>query len=150
MNKFEAVISELAAATGLCLAVDAQDSCSLITGETIITMQYRRDHDVVAIFAPLRDGDDALSLPTMQKALELGFNGAGTHGCFIGLFNGALVLSTFVPLEGMTAQSLGERILAFADATAVVEDSLEGAGSAGAAAADAPKPPLDSGGFMNV
>lgn len=150
MNRFEAIISELAAATGLGLAVDAQDSCSLITGETIITMQYRRDLDDVVIFAPLRDGDDALSLPVMQKALELGFNGAGTHGCFIGLFNGALVLSTFVPLEGMTAQSLGERILAFADVAADVEDSLEGACAGVVADDDAPKSAFASDGFLNV
>ena len=60
----------------------------------------------------------------MHKALELACHGKGTHGNFLGLFDDSLVLSRFVPFEGLTAEKLGNFILAFADAAIAVASAL--------------------------
>ena len=64
---------------------------------------------------------------TLRKALALACNGEGTRGNFLGLFDGTLLLSTFIPLEGLTAETLGGRILAFADTAHAVRDALAAA-----------------------
>jgi len=125
MTPFSSLIQSLAAATNLPLETDAQDSCTLETDGLLITLQYRREHDDVALFAPVTDPGAELSPETFRTALALSCHGEGTKGNFLGLFHNALVLSTFAPLEGLTAETLGARILAFADAAISVRDALD-------------------------
>ena len=129
MTQFEALVSELAAATGLPLEVDARDACSLETDGLVITLQYRRERDDVALFAPVTEPEAELPPATLRKALALACNGEGTRGAYLGLFDGTLLLSTFMPLEGMNAEKLGGRILAFADTAHAVRDSLAASAS---------------------
>ena len=126
MTLFEALVSELAAATGLPLEPDARDACSLETDGLIVTLQYRREHDEVALFAPVTEPGVDLPPETLRKALTLACNGAGTRGAYLGLFDGVLLLSTFTPLEGLTAETLAGRILALADTALAVRESLAG------------------------
>ena len=124
MTPFETLVSELATATGLALQVDAQDSFALVTDGLVVTVQYRRESDDVALFAPLDSGEEDVSPAQMRKALELACHGKGTRGNFLGIFDGALVLSRFVPFEGLTLQKLGSLVIAFADAAIAVESAL--------------------------
>ena len=125
MTQFEALVSELATATGLPLEADAHDACSLENDGLVITLQYRRECDDVALFAPVTDPDAELPSETLRKALALACNGEGTRGAYLGLFDGTLLLSTFMSIEGMDAETLGGRILAFADTAHAVRDSLD-------------------------
>ena len=124
MTPFESLIAEFAKKTGLPLEADAQESCSLETEDLVITLQYRRERDDVAIFAPVSEPGADLPSETFRTALTLACNGEGTRGNFLGLFGDALILSAFVPFEGLTAATLGDRVLAFADAALAVRAAL--------------------------
>ena len=136
MTQFESLISELAAASGLSLQVDAQDSCSLETDGVIVTLQYRRERDDVVLFAPVTEPDTNLPPETLRKALSLACHGEGTHGNFLGLFNDTLLLSVLLPLEGLDTETLAARLLAFSDTAFAVRDALATSDIADAAPAD--------------
>ena len=62
MNRtFDAIIEEFAHDTGLGLEIDDKGSCSVITGETIVTIQYREETDDVALFSFVTAPEDAMS-----------------------------------------------------------------------------------------
>ena len=136
MTPFESLIAEFAKNTGLPLEADAQESCSLETEDLVITLQYRRERDDVVLFAPVSEPGEELPPETLRAALELACNGKGTRGNYLGLFAGTLLLSGFMPFDGLTADALGDRVLAFADAALAVRDAL-----AAPAAADPAEPP---------
>ena len=123
-RNFGALIGEFAHETGLGLEIDDKGSCSVITGGTVVTMQYREETDDVALFSAVTAPEDAISPAVMRKALELACHGQGTHGNFLGLFGDAIVVSRFMPMEGLTAKTLGATLVAFADAAAEIEDAL--------------------------
>ena len=137
MTQFESLISELAAASGLALQVDAQDSCSLETDGIIVTIQYRRERDDV-------EPDTDLPPETLRTALSLACRGEGTYGNFLGLFDGALILSALLPLEGLDAEMLATHLLAFSDAAVAVRDALAASVSPDAAPAE----PLSGNGLL--
>ena len=124
MTPFESLIGGFSKETGLPLEVDAGGFCSLETDGLVVTLQYRRERGDVAIFAPVSEPGDDLPPETLRAALLLACNGEGTRGNVLGLFDGALLLSAFVPFEGLTADTLGDRVLAFADAALAVRDAL--------------------------
>ena len=144
MTKFEEIVGEMAKATGLPLELDEKDSVSVEADGLVVTVQYRREKDDVALFAPVaEDADDA----TCRAALGLALHGKGTSGNWLGLFEGAIVMSAFTPLEGLTAETLGERLLAFTDAAAAVRAEL---GSSGGADAAEPQKQEDLGNFSAI
>ena len=125
MNRtFAALIGEFARETGLGLEIDDKVSCSVITGETVVTIQYREETDDVALFSAVTAPEDAMSPAVMRKALELACHGKGTHGNFLGLFGDAIVVSRFMPVEGLTSKALGATLVTFADAAAAIADAL--------------------------
>lgn len=124
ITPFESLIASFAKETGLPLEVDARESCSLETEGLVVTLQYRRERGDVAIFAPVSEPGADLPPETLRAALELACNGEGTRGNFLGLFGDALILSAFVPFEGLTAATLGDRMLSFADAALAVRAAL--------------------------
>jgi hypothetical protein len=127
MNPFETVIKDLAEVTGLPLQVEADDSCSLESNDMIITIQYMREQDNVVIYAPVMVPEEEERLPygVLRKALEFSYEGKGTHNAFLGMLNGALILSVSLPMTGLDADSLAVRILAFTDTAQDISQELE-------------------------
>lgn len=79
--------------------------------------------------------------PMLRRALELAADGNGTGGHFLGIREGMFMLSAVLPLEGLSADDLGRRILMLAAASKRVADELsrasaEGDGSAADSAQD--------------
>jgi hypothetical protein len=141
MTPFESLIAEFARKTGLPLEVDGRESCSLETEDLVVTLQYRRDRDDVALFAPVAESGEELAPETLRAALRLACNGKGTRGNYLGLFEDTLLLSAFVPFEGLTAAALGDRVLAFADAALAVRDALAASAAREPAPASSGLPP---------
>ena len=141
MTPFESLIAEFAKKTGQPLEADEQESCSLETEDLVITLQYRRERDDVALFAPVAEPGEELSHETLRAALRLACNGKGTRGNYLGLFAGTLLLSGFVPFDGLTADALGDRVLAFSAAALAVRAALA------EPAAAAPSPALGADSF---
>lgn len=143
MTPFGHLIEEFATATGLALAPDSQDSCTLSTERVSVTIQYRRDRDEVVLFAPVAESD-AFPAAVLAKALSLAHDGRGTGGAFLGLVQNALVLTLNLPFEGLDADTLGVRLAAFADVAEGVAAELEAAGGASGTASDGVQPTPDA------
>ena len=133
---FSALIGEFAHETGLELEIDDKGSCSVITGETVVTIQYREETDDVALFSAVTAPEDMMPPAVMRKALELACHGKGTRGNFLGLFGDVIIVSRFMPMDGLTAKTLGATLVAFADAAAEIADALAGVRQQGAPEAE--------------
>ena len=129
MTAFESLISDFAQMTGLPLSPDARGGCALETDGLFITMQYRAETDDIVIFAPVTD-PEAPERPTkamLEKALALAHDGKGTFGASLGLFDGELILSVHLPMHGLDAETLGAKLMAFADAAVSVRAEIAAA-----------------------
>ncbi len=126
MTLFEDLIANFKQATGLPLELDAKDSCALETDGLIIVLQYRREQDDMVIFAPVTDPDQIAELSTevLTTALALSYQGEGTGGNFLGLFEDSLILSRSVSLAGLDAEKLAELVLSFSEQAIYVRDML--------------------------
>lgn len=140
MTVFDKLLADFAAMTGLQVAADAQNSCQLETDGLIITLQYRSDADDLVIFAPVTDSDGNGGLVSSQykKALSLAYDGKGTSGASLGLFDGELVLSVHLPMNGLDAETLGVRLTAFTDAAISVRAEIAAETGNGASVEAAP------------
>ena len=165
MNQFESLIADFAKMTGLPLSPDERGGCALETDGLFITIQYRAEAGDIVIFAPVTD-PEAPERPTkamLEKALSLAYVGKGTSGASLGLFDGELILSVHIPMQGLDAETLGAKLSAFADAAISVRAEIaaaavsagagggEGGGEGGrfdGGAADGPNG--DVSGFMRV
>ncbi len=158
MNPFESLIADFAKMTGLPLSPDARNGCALETDGLFITIQYRTEADDIVIFAPVTD-PEAAERPTkamLEKALSLAYDGKGTSGASLGLFDSELILSVHIPMQGLDAETLGVKLAAFADAAVSaraeiaaavdVTDGVEGGGGGDATDGGA----ADSAQFLRV
>ena len=85
------------------------------------------------IFAPVTDPEAAErpSKAMLEKALSLAHDGKFTAGATLGLFDGELILSVHLPMEGLDAESFGVKLTAFADAAVSVRAEIAAATVAG-------------------
>ena len=125
MSIFDNLVDEFAAMTGLPVALDGHDFFTLRSNDVEITVQYRCATDDVVLVTPVagQDGEE-LSGAVYVKALELAYNGHGTAGAFLGLLDGALILTRHLPLQGLDAPMLGIRLTEFADAAETLKAEL--------------------------
>lgn len=139
MNSFESLMADFSAKTGLDLVPDERQGCFLENEGIVITIQYRQEADEIVIFAPVTDPDSGTA-PTKamyEKALSLSYDGKGTSGASLGLFDGNLILSVHLPMEGLDASALGTKLLAFSDAAVSARAEIASAGNG--AAPDGPE-----------
>ncbi|MCR5537552.1 MAG: type III secretion system chaperone [Succinivibrio sp.] len=127
MSLFQKLIEDLSAKTGLDLKLDAYDACSLENNGLFVTIQYKREQDEIVLFAPVTDPDEIseLSEEMLRTALTLSFNGLGTNGYFLGLFDDSLLLSTSIPCSrDLDVETFAEKIVHFTDSALKVRDDL--------------------------
>lgn len=129
MNAFESLIADFSKMTGLPLAPDERGGCALETDGIFITIQYRAAADDVVIFAPVTDPEAAErpSKAMLEKALSLAHDDRGTAGATLGLFDGELILTVHLQMEGLDAESFGVKLSAFADAAVSVRAEIAAA-----------------------
>ena len=133
MTSFESLIADFSQKTGLGLVPDERAGCILETDGIFITLQHRAESDDVVVFAPVTD-PEAAARPTramLERALSLAYDGRGTYGAFLGLFDGELILSVHLPMQGLDAETLAARLTAFADAAVSVRAEVAAAAVGG-------------------
>ena len=140
MNLFEKIIAEFSAMTGLKLVPDEGQNYFLETDGIIITIQYRQDTDEIAISAPVMDADTGITQTKAmyEKALSLSYDGKGTFGASLGLFDNKLILSICLPMQDMDASDFGVKLSAFADAAISARAEIAAAGNVDTTEDDAP------------
>lgn len=147
MTDFESLISDFAAQTGVKPPQEGKDSLDLVADGMVVSVLHRRERRDCVIFTLPLD-DEPVSPAMMRRALELDANGDGTGGHFLGVKAGMFVLSAILPLEGLTAEAFGKRMLSLAAAARTVAQELAlatvemvgGAADAGGGAADDDSP----------
>ena len=143
---FEAVIEELAAATGAEIRIGTDRVAEIAVGdELVLAKPTDTGEENATIFAVVSEGE--LDEAALKRALSLNLFGRGTLGGTIGLFVDSLVYSMSVRLEGLSAEDFAEKLVAFAKkATEIAADISSGSPDVAAAEADLP----DLGRFMQV
>lgn len=140
MNAFATLVADFAEKTGVEPGKLGADNFDVEADGVVVSAQYRAERDDCVIFSlPLEDAQP--DGPMLRRALELAADGAGTGGHFLGLREGMFMLSAVLPLEGLSADDFGRRILMLAAASKRVADELsrasaEGDGSAADSAQD--------------
>ena len=132
MNSFEALIADFSAKTGLNLVPDERGGCALETEGLFITIQHRPAADDIVVFAPVTDPDapERPSKAVLEKALSLSHDGQYTAGATLGLFDGELILSVRLPMQGLDAESFAVKLAAFAEAAMSVQAEIAAAAAA--------------------
>ena len=143
MNAFATLVADFAEKTGVEPGKLGADNFDVEADGVVVSAQYRAERDDCVIFSlPLEDAQP--DGPMLRRALELAADGAGTGGHFLGLREGMFMLSAVLPLEGLSADDFGRRILMLAAASKRVADELSRASAAGGGAADSPQNSDDS------
>ena len=143
MNAFETLVADFAEKTGVEPGKLGADNFDVEADGVVVSAQYRAERDDCVIFSlPLEDAQP--DGPMLRRALELAADGNGTGGHFLGIREGMFMLSAVLPLEGLSADDLGRRILMLAAASKRVADELSRASAEGGGAADSPQNSDDS------
>ena len=143
MNAFATLVADFAEKTGVEPGKLGADNFDVEADGVVVSAQYRAERDDCVIFSlPLEDAEP--DGPMLRRALELAADGNGTGGHFLGIREGMFMLSAVLPLEGLSADDLGRRILMLAAASKRVADELSRASAEGGGAADSPQNSDDS------
>lgn len=126
MNLFKQMIQSLSEYVGIELTVNNNNAVILENNNLLITLQYRAEREDIVIFAPVTDPDkiDKPDEKILRNALTLAYNGEGTEGNFLGLFNNHLILSNTIPLKDLTVENLSARIIQFSSTASRVYNFL--------------------------
>ena len=143
MNAFATLVADFAEKTGVEPGKLGADNFDVEADGVVVSAQYRAERDDCVIFSlPLEDAQP--DGPMLRRALELAADGNGTGGHFLGIREGMFMLSAVLPLEGLSADDFGRRILMLAAASKRVADELSRASAEGGGAADSPQNSDDS------
>lgn len=137
MNAFETLIADFAEKTGLTFDLAGSDSVDVVADGMVVSVQYRPDRDDCIVFTlPL--GDEEPTAPMCRRALELAANGAGSGGNFLGIKEGVFVLSSVLPLDGLSAETFAKRLISMVEISRRVAETLLLATVEGMAESDEP------------
>ena len=150
MNSFATLVADFAEKTGVELGKPGADSIDVEADGVVVSAQYRPDREDCVIFTlPLEDAEP--DAPMLRRAMELAANGDGTDGHFLGLREEMFMLSAVLPLDGLSTEEFGHRLLALAAASKKVADALSRASAEGGDRPSADlKPDSGDNDFMRV
>lgn len=113
MSTFERILSELGQGLGIDLA-PASDGVAEVAadGRIVLLKADETGEREVLVFATVATAPEGgFPAETLRAALEMDLFGRDVAGHHLGLFAGSLLLSATIPLEGLAADDLAERIL---------------------------------------
>ncbi|MBP5284620.1 MAG: type III secretion system chaperone [Kiritimatiellae bacterium] len=123
-NPFEKLLAEFVEKTGVKTDGAGPNSIDVIADGVMVSAQYRPDRGDCVIFTlPVEDlKPDGRML---RRALEIAADGEGTHGHFLGMREGMLVLSSVLKPVEISAEEFGIRLLDLAAASREVAAALQ-------------------------
>ena len=143
MNSFETLLADFAEKTGVTPEGSGANSVDVVADNVLVSAQYRPERDDCVIFT-LPVSDLAPDERMMRRALTLAANGEGTFGHHLGLTKGMFVLSSVLPLCGLSTEDFAKRLLDLAAASSRVAEALLQAPD------ESGTPQYGSSGFMQV
>lgn len=149
MTTFERILSELGEGLGIDLA-PGSDGVAEISAEgriVLLRADETGERELLVFSTVATAPEGGFPAETLRAALELDLFGRDVAGHHLGLFAGSLLLSATLPLEGLSAEALADRILVLA----LLAGELSGRLAAADAPASAdPGPSGLGGGFLAV
>ena len=135
MTTFERLLSELGEALGIDISPGSDGVAEVSADGRIVLLRAdetgEREALVFSIVATAPEGG-SFSAATLSTALEMDLFGRDVAGHHLGLFAGSLLLSASLPLEGLDAETLAERILAVSRLARELSGRLAAAEAVGA------------------
>ena len=125
MEKAKLLIQELAQLAGTELEFQENAICELAVEGRLLLLRYRPEDDDWLYFGFVTDGEEELSAEQLKKALSLNLFGAETYGLHLGLFAQSLILSGTVPMDGLNAEGLAEKLLFLSKCIAQLSEKLQ-------------------------
>ena len=123
-NSFEKLLAEFVEKTGVKTDGAGPNSIDVIADDVMVSAQYRPDRDDCVIFTlPVEDLEPDERM--LRRALEIAADGEGTHGHFLGMREGMLVLSSVIRPGELSAEEFGMRLLDLAAASREVAAALQ-------------------------
>ena len=123
-NSFEKLVAEFVEKTGVKTDGAGPNSIDVIADDVMVSAQYRPDRDDCVIFTlPVEDLEPDERM--LRRALEIAADGEGTHGHFLGMREGMLVLSSVIRPGELSAEEFGIRLLDLAAASREVAAALQ-------------------------
>ena len=111
MKKAKLLIQELAQLAGTELEFQENAICELAVNGRLLLLRYRPEDDDWLYFGFVTEGEEELTTEQLKKALCLNLFGAETYGLHLGLFDGSLVLSGTVAMDGLNADDFADKLL---------------------------------------
>ena len=124
MEKAKLLIQELAQLAGTKLEFQENAICELAVNGRLLLLRYRPEDDDWLYFGVVLESEE-LSRETLEKALALNLFGAETLGLHLGLFAQSLILSGTVPMDGLNAEGLAEKLLFLSKCIAQLSEKLQ-------------------------
>lgn len=150
MTTYERLLSELSEGLGIDCSPDSDGIAELFAEGHIVLLRpdATGEREILAFATVASAPEGGFPAETLRRALELNLFGRDVVGHHLGYFAGSLLLSANLPIEGLTAENLADRILVLARLAGTLSERLS-ATEAAPAASDAP-PSLSGDGFMAV
>ena len=123
MTTFERILSELGEGLGIDLA-PGSDGVAEISAEgriVLLRADETGERELLVFSTVATAPEGGFPAGTLRAALELDIFGRDVAGHHLGLFAGSLLLSATLPLEGLSAETLADRILVLHRGRAVEE-----------------------------
>jgi hypothetical protein len=124
MEKAKLLINELAKLTSTEINFTAENICEIVVEDCLILLRYRPKDNDWLYFGVVLESEE-LSRETLEKALALNLFGAETLGLHLGLFVQSLILSGTVPMDGLNAEGLAEKLLFLSKCIAKLSEKLQ-------------------------
>ena len=140
MTTFERILSELGDGLGVPLSPGAGGIAELFAEGRCVLLRADEtgEREVLLSVAAATAPAGGFSAATLRTALELDLFGRDVAGHHLGLFADTLFLSATLPLEGLSAETLAERVLALARLAGGVSGRLAAAEAVSSPASPAP------------
>ncbi len=116
MTTFERLLSELGDGFGLALAPDSDGIAEIAADGRIVLLRADEtgERELLLFSTVATAPEGGFPAGTLRAALELDLFGRDVAGHHLGLFADSLLLSATLPLEGLSAETLADRILVLA------------------------------------
>lgn len=149
MSTYERLISELAEGLGIDVAPDSDGIAELAAEGHIVLLRpdATGEREILAFATVASAPEGGFPVEILRRALEMNLFGRDVVGHHLGYFAGSLLLSANLPIEGLTAEDLADRILVLARLAGELSGRLSATDAV--PAADTP-PALDNSGFLAV
>ena len=126
MTTYERLLSELGDGLGFALSPDSAGSAEIFAEDRAILLRADEtgERELLAFTTIATAPENGFPNDMLKRALAMNLFGRKVVGHHLGLFADMLVLSVSLPLDGLTAEALGDRLILLARVAGELATSL--------------------------